>query len=297
MLSIALEFAAHGVPGAEDLASKFFEHFIWIVDAINTFGGTGLWDDEDGFYYDRLLIDGRAVPLKLRSLVGVLPLIAVKVLDGDVIDGLPDFKRRMQWYLDHRPDLAVYVSSMVDGRRTAAPRRPDPRAPRQALRYVFDEHEFLSPYGIRSLSKHYEREPYVLRIGDEEHRVAYDPAESSAGLFGGNSNWRGPIWFPINYLFVEALERFDYFYGDSLTVEYPTGSGRQLTLGEVANDLSTRLASIFLPGPEAPDRVTAATRATHTTPPSRTSSSSASTSTETRAAASAPATRRAGPRP
>ncbi len=250
MLSIALELAAHDVPGAEDLASKFFEHFIWIVDAINTFGGTGLWDDEDGFYYDRLNIDGRTVPLKLRSLVGVLPLIAVKVLDGDVIDALPDFKRRMQWYLDHRPDLAGYVSSMVTGgerRLLAVPTRD--RLVR-TLRCVFDEDEFLSAYGIRSLSKRYEREPYFLRIAGEEHRVAYDPAESTAGLFGGNSNWRGPIWFPINYLFVEALERYDYFYGDSLTVEYPTGSGRQLTLGEVAADLSSRLASIFLPGPE-----------------------------------------------
>ena len=248
MLSIALELAAHGVPGTEDLASKFFEHFIWIVDAMNTFGGTGLWDDADGFYYDRLNIDGRAVPLKLRSLVGVLPLIAVKVLDGDVIDGLPAFKRRMQWYLDHRPDLAVYVSSMVTGGERRLLAVPTRERLVRALRCVFDEQEFLSPYGIRSLSRHYEREPYVLRIGDEEHRVAYDPAESSAGLFGGNSNWRGPIWFPINYLFVEALERYDYFFGDSLTVEYPTGSGRRLPLGDVANDLSTRLASIFLPG-------------------------------------------------
>jgi hypothetical protein len=250
MLSMALELAAHRVPGAEDLASKFFEHFIWIVDAINTFGGTGLWDDEDGFYYDQLYLDGQAMPLKLRSLVGVLPLIAIKVLDGDVIDELPDFKRRMQWYLDHRPDLASYVSSVAAAGERRLLSVPTRERLVRALRYVFDEDELLSPYGIRSLSRRYVREPYVLHVGGDEHRVTYDPAESTTGVFGGNSNWRGPIWFPINYLFVEALERYGYFYGDSLRIEYPTGSGRHLTLGEVAADLSARLASIFLPGPD-----------------------------------------------
>jgi hypothetical protein len=156
----------------------------------------------------------------------------------------------MHWYLEHRPDLAGYVASMATGgeKRLLAVATRDRLV--RALRYVFDEEELLSPYGIRSLSKRYAEEPYVVRLGDDEHRVAYDPAESTAGVFGGNSNWRGPIWFPINYLFVEALERYDYFYGDSLTVEYPTGSGRLSTLGEVATDLSARLASLFLPGPD-----------------------------------------------
>ena len=247
MLSIALELAAHGVPGAEDLASKFFEHFVWIVDAINSVGGTGLWDEEDGFYYDQLHVDGRMTPLKLRSLVGVMPLVAVKVLEADVVDALPGFKQRMQWHLDNRPDLAVYLSHEVsgDGRRLLAV--PSRERLIRALRYVLDEDELLSPHGIRSLSRRYESEPFVLHVGDDDHRVTYDPAESTSGLFGGNSNWRGPVWFPINYLVVEALERYHHFYGDSLTVEYPTGSGRQRTLGEIAVDLSGRLASIFLP--------------------------------------------------
>jgi hypothetical protein len=251
MLSIAVELAAFGVPGAEDLASKFFEHFVWIVDAVNSLGGTGLWDEEDGFYYDQLHLDGQFVPLRLRSLVGVLPLIAVEVLDAETIERLPGFRRRMEWYLEHRPDLAGYVSYMVSGgegkRLLAVPSRD--RLVR-ALRHILDENEFLSPYGIRALSKRYEAEPYVFRFGDVEHTVRYDPAESTTGLFGGNSNWRGPIWFPINFLFVEALERYHHFYGDELRIEYPTGSGQERTLEEVADDLARRLTSIFLPGPD-----------------------------------------------
>jgi hypothetical protein len=156
----------------------------------------------------------------------------------------------MHWYLEHRPDLAVYVASMATGGERRLLAVPTRERLLRTLRYVFDEDELLSPYGIRSLSRYYGENPYVLRLGEAEHSVRYDPAESTSGVFGGNSNWRGPIWFPINYLFVEALERYDYFYGDSLTVEYPTGSGRMLTLGDVAADLSARLASLFLPGPD-----------------------------------------------
>jgi hypothetical protein len=249
MLSMSLELAREGVPGAEDLASKFFEHFVWIVDAINSLGGTGLWDDGDGFYYDQLQVDGKALPLRVRSLVGVMPLIVVTVLESDAIDALPGFRRRMQWYLDNRPDLARYVTMMEwdDGKRLLAV--PSRERLERALRYVLSEDEFLSPHGIRSLSKHHRAEPFVLRLNGDEFRVAYDPAESTTHLFGGNSNWRGPIWFPINYLLIEALERYHHFYGDTLRVELPTGSGRWCTLGEVASELSQRLASIFLLAP------------------------------------------------
>jgi hypothetical protein len=249
MLEIALELAIQGVPGAEDLASKFFEHFVWIVDAINSLGGSGLWDDEHGFYYDQLEVDGRPLPLQVRSLVGVIPLIVATVLESDAIDTLPGFRRRMQWYLDNRPDLARYVTMMErdDGKRLLAV--PSRERLERALRYVLDEDEFLSPYGIRSLSQRHRAEPFVLRLNGDQFHIGYDPAESTTGLFGGNSNWRGPVWFPINYLLVEALERYHHFYGGSLQVELPTGSGRWCTLGEAAQELSRRLASLFLPGP------------------------------------------------
>ena len=248
MLSIALELAAHD-PAYEDIASKFFEHFVWIVDAMNSLGGSGLWDEEDGFYYDQLYVEGQAVPLKVRSLVGIIPLLAVEVLDDDALDRLPAFRSRMQWHLAQRPDLDRYIAKSERGgggsRLLAVPTRE--RLVR-ALGYVLDEDEFLSPHGIRSLSRHHQRSPYVFRVGAEEYRVDYEPAESQSALFGGNSNWRGPVWFPINLLLIEALERYHHFYGDELRVEFPTGSGRLLTLAEVAHELSRRLASLFLPG-------------------------------------------------
>ncbi|HWH69682.1 MAG TPA: hypothetical protein VNT26_09875, partial [Candidatus Sulfotelmatobacter sp.] len=251
MLSIALELARDN-PATEDMASKFFEHFVAITDAINTHGGSGLWDETDGFYYDHLRVDGRTIPLKVRSLVGLIPLLAVEVLDEELIQRLPGFKKRMDWFLQHRPELnqlsSYYCCSLDDaarGRRLLA--IPSRQRLERLLRYLLDENEFLSPFGIRSLSRVHQEHPYSFRVNGQEYRVDYEPGESATGLFGGNSNWRGPIWFPLNYLIIEALERYHYFYGDSLQVECPTGSGRQLTLQQVADELSARLVRLFLP--------------------------------------------------
>jgi hypothetical protein len=249
MLSMALELA-DGDPAYEDVASKFFEHFVGIVDAMNRFGGTGLWDEEDGFYYDQLSLDGRTIPLRTRSMVGVLPIIAVEVLEDHVLDKLPGFKRRMQWFLDNRKDLARHIpyqelASGDHGHRLLAV--PSRERLERVLRRMLDETEFLSEYGLRSLSRVHRDEPYRFLAHGVEHRVEYAPGDSTTGLFGGNSNWRGPIWFPLNYLVIEALERYHHYYGDSLRVECPTGSGRYLNLQEVAAELAGRLSRIFLP--------------------------------------------------
>jgi hypothetical protein len=248
MLSMALELA-EGDPAYEDVASKFFEHFVGIVDAMNRFGGTGLWDEQDGFYYDQLAIDGQSIPLKTRSMVGVLPIIAVEVLEDHVLDKLPGFKKRMQWFLDNRKDLAGLTSyqELAKGkhghRLLAVPSR---ERLERVLRFMLDETEFLSPHGLRSLSRVH-KEPYRFHVHGNEHRVEYAPGDSTTGLFGGNSNWRGPVWFPLNYLVVEALERYHHYYEDSLKVECPTGSGKFLNLQEVAAELASRLSNIFLP--------------------------------------------------
>lgn len=252
MLSISLELAREN-SATEDMASKFFEHFVAITDAINTHCGTGLWDEEDGFYYDQLQVNGNVYPLKVRSMVGLVPLLAVEVLDDPLVQRLPGFKKRMNWFLENRPDLmalsSYYCASEVNGGRgrrlLAIPSRE--RLVR-VLRYVLDENEFLSPYGIRSVSRVHRDKPYVIRQNGQEYRVDYEPGESTTGLFGGNSNWRGPIWFPLNYLLIEALERYYHFYRDTLTVEFPTGSGRNLNLKQVADQLSARLCSLFKPG-------------------------------------------------
>ena len=257
MLSMALELAAHS-PEYEDVASKFFEHFVAIADAMNTFGGSGLWDDGDGFYYDQLHIDGRSLPMRVRSIVGLIPLFTAEVLDDRQIERLPGFKKRMEWFLNHRPDLAKNISyckyrSNGNGSKdgTSYGRRllaiPSLERLERVLRYVLDETEFLSPYGIRSVSRVHKERPYVLRADGQEHCVDYEPGESTSGIFGGNSNWRGPIWMPINFLLIEALERYHHFYGDELTVECPVGSGRKLTLKQVAQELASRVVRIFLP--------------------------------------------------
>jgi hypothetical protein len=251
MLSIALELA-RTKPAYEDIASKFFEHFVQIVDAMNTLGGTGLWNEEDGFYYDQLSVDGQTVPLRVRSLVGLVPLLAVEVLDQHTIEALPGFRKRMRWFIHNRPDLSQHISYLdrkTDSgdhcvlRLLAVPSRE--RLIR-VLRYVLDENEFLSPYGIRSVSRAYTT-PYSLHLNGRDYRIDYEPGESTNNLFGGNSNWRGPIWMPLNYLLIEALERYHYFYGDDLKVECPVGSGKFLNLAEVARELATRLAHLFLP--------------------------------------------------
>ncbi|MGH7803909.1 MAG: MGH1-like glycoside hydrolase domain-containing protein, partial [Candidatus Binatia bacterium] len=251
MLAMALELARED-PAYEDMASKFFEHYVAIVDAMNTLGGTGLWCPEDGFYYDQLHVDGREIPLRVRSLVGLMPLIAVEVLEAETIERLPGFAKRLGWFLENRKDLAAHISCMSgsangghgEHRLLAIPSRE--RLTR-VLRVLLDENEFLSPYGIRSVSRVHRDQPYVFRVGAEEHRVSYVPAESDTGLFGGNSNWRGPIWFPINFLLVEALERYHHFYGDAFQVECPTGSGRFVSLLDASREIAARLGSIFLP--------------------------------------------------
>jgi hypothetical protein len=254
MLSIALELASED-PAYEDVASKFFEHFVAIADAMNTFGGSGLWDETDGFYYDRLHMGEETVPMRLRSAVGLIPLIAVEVLEQDVIDRLPGFKKRLQWFLDNRQDLARHIAYFDrtandpgrgrDGKRLLA--IPSRERLERVLRVMLDERELFSPYGVRSLSRAYATNPYTFSVDGATTRVEYTPAESTTELFGGNSNWRGPVWFPINFLLIEALERYHYFHGDAFRVECPTGSGRFMTLGEVANEIARRLSRLFLP--------------------------------------------------
>ncbi|WP_437203817.1 MGH1-like glycoside hydrolase domain-containing protein [Planctomicrobium sp. SH664] len=254
MLSMALEIASVD-DTYEDIASKFFEHFVAIVDAMNSLGGTGLWNDEDGQYYDMLNVNDTTIPLRIRSMVGIIPLFAVEILDQRIIDKLPGFKKRMDWFLQHRSDLARHISYCdLDGNAPDHPayaRRllaiPSRERLERMLRYLLDENEFLSQYGIRALSKVHEQQPYVLKMGGEEQCVQYVPGESNTPLFGGNSNWRGPIWFPVNYLLIEALERYHHFYGDTLKVECPVGSGTWLNLQEVAREISRRLKSLFLP--------------------------------------------------
>jgi hypothetical protein len=250
MLSMALELARKD-PAYEDVASKFFEHFVAISDAMNSLGGTGLWNEEDGFYCDQLRIDGRRLPVRLRSMVGVIPLFAVSALDEDVIfRRLPGFAKRMRWFLRNRQDLARNISFMESPRRPGDTVHllaiPSRERLERVLRYVLDESELLSPYGVRSLSRHHLEHPFEIEVGGEVNRVRYVPGESEDFLFGGNSNWRGPVWFPVNYLLIEALERYHYFYHDTFKVECPTGSGRMMTLNEVARELRRRLASLFL---------------------------------------------------
>ncbi len=249
LMRIALELATHNFV-YEDIATKFFEHFLHIAEAMTNMGGQGLglWDDDDKFYYDVLqLPDGERVPLKVRSMVGLIPLFAVECLDSELIDRLPGFKQRLDWVLTNKPKLAQLVSrwnepgageqhllSLLRGHRM-----------KRLLKRMLDPEEFLSDYGIRALSKVHERAPYVFRKNGFDEAVHYVPAESRTGLFGGNSNWRGPIWFPVNYLLVESLCRFHQYYGDDFKLEYPTGSGQMLTLKEIAVRVGDRLIDIF----------------------------------------------------
>ena len=256
MLAIAMELARQN-PAYEDVASKFWEHFLYIAHAMSGGPAEGkdeghdLWDNEDGFFYDVIAFpDGRHVPLKLRSMVGLLPLLAVETLDSSVMKKLPGFSRRLEWFVEHRPDMTANVACMqtpgTSGRRLLAV--ADRTRLERVLKIMLDEREFLSPYGIRSLSRIHAEHPYVLEVDGVEYRVAYEPAESRTAIFGGNSNWRGPIWFPVNYLIIEALQRFHHYYGNDFKVECPTGSGRMLTLWEVAAEISRRLTRIFLKG-------------------------------------------------
>jgi hypothetical protein len=247
MLRIALELARDNAV-YQQLATKFFEHFLAIANAIGAgFDGQGLWDEEDGFYYDVLhLPDGSQRPLRVRSLVGLMPLLAVTTLHHDTFAGLPIFSRRMRWFLEHRPHLAGH---MLCAEEPGADERHilsivTPERLRAVLTYMLDEQEFLSPYGIRSLSKAH-REPYHLDVGGQTFSIQYEPAESRSQLFGGNSNWRGPVWLPINYLLIEALHEYHRYFGETFTIECPTGSGVWMSLDQVADELSRRVISIF----------------------------------------------------
>lgn len=252
MMRIALELSLHN-PVYQDIASKFFEHFLGIAKAMTNIGGDGngigLWDEQDEFYYDELnLPDGQTFKLRVRSMVGLIPLFVVETLEPELLAHLPEFNRRLQWFLDHRPDLARLVSRWHD------PGRGDRRLlsllrghrMKCLLRRMLDESEFLSDYGVRALSRYHLEHPYVFPAGGQTQVVRYLPAESDSGLFGGNSNWRGPIWFPVNYLIIESLQKFHHYYGDDFKVECPTGSGNFITIEEISEELIRRLTRLFL---------------------------------------------------
>lgn len=250
LLTIALELAKEN-PVYEDIATKFFEHFLYIADAMNKVGegATELWDKEDGFYYDVLHLpnDGQ-LRLKVRSMVGLIPLFAVDTLEPDILAKLPGFKERVEWFIENRPDLTHNVAC-VESEGMGA-RRLLAICPKEKLQLILakmlDETEFFGDYGIRAISKFHRDRPYIFAAGGSQFRVDYEPAESSSGLFGGNSNWRGPVWMPVNFLLIESLQKFHHYYGDDFKVECPVGSGQMLTLWEVAGELSRRLMRIFL---------------------------------------------------
>jgi hypothetical protein len=249
MLELALEIAVLD-PTYEDMAIKFLEHFFWIAGAMDRVGDAAddLWDEEDGFFYDVLrLPDGKAIRLKVRSLVGLLPLCATAVIPQEYLDLFPRAAERIRHFLDRHRELVVNLpppTPGVGGRRLIAVLNETKL--RRVLARMLDEERFLSPYGIRSLSRWHKDHPYVFTVHGEEYKVEYLPAESNTGMFGGNSNWRGPIWLPLNVLIIRGLLQFYTYYGDSFTIECPTGSGRRMTLFQVAKEISDRLTRIFL---------------------------------------------------
>jgi len=248
MLAIALELANED-PAYEDVASKFFEHFVYIAHATHHCGGSehSLWDPEDGFYYDVLATNGQRHFMKVRSMVGLIPLYAVETLEPEIVNKLEGFRRRMQWFIDNRPEFRDHVDMQETPRGTRillsiVGRQQLP----SVLRYLLDENEFLGPHGIRAISRYHKEHPYILQVNGHQHRVDYEPAESSTGLFGGNSNWRGPVWFPVNFLLIESLQKFDHYFGKQFGVECPTGSGQQKCLWEAAAEISRRMVRTFL---------------------------------------------------
>jgi hypothetical protein len=257
LLAIALELARHN-PAYEDVATKFFEHFIYIANALASLGNAeGLWDEEDGFFYDALHLPGGGavpsdhIPLKIRSLVGLIPLFAVETLEPDLLEKLPRFRQRMEWFIKYRPNLVTHIASLTEpgegGRRLLSIVSREQLE--RILPRMLDGSQFLSDYGLRALSKQHEYEPYTFYVNGQTFSVKYEPAESSTGLFGGNSNWRGPIWMPVNYLMIESLQKYHHYYGDSLKVELPRYSDHFGTLDEAAREISHRLTRIFLKDP------------------------------------------------
>jgi hypothetical protein len=252
MLEIAVELAMTDTEYA-DMALKFVEHFVWIASAMGHLGGdTGMWDEEDGFFYDVLrLPDGRSQRIKVRSMVGLLPLCAATVFDGSMAAKYPEIAERLRWFLESRPELRTAIHDPLQvglaGRRLASILNESKL--RRVLAKMLDENEFLSDFGIRSLSRIHNDQPYVMNVGGKEYRISYLPAESDTGMFGGNSNWRGPIWMPVNALIIRALLNYYSYYGPDFTVECPTGSGHHMNLYQVAEELSRRLTNIFVKDP------------------------------------------------
>lgn len=250
MLRMAIELAEDHLAYG-DMASKFFEHYVAIAEAMNSMDGSGLWDDADGFYYDHLYVNGHSIPMRVRSLVGLLPLMTAVILEDAIIEKLPGFRGRMEWFLRNRDDLSRHMTYMErEDPDSGTPCRrllaiPSAERFRRLLEVMLDEKEFLSPFGIRSLSAAHRDRPFRFEFGGQHHEVSYVPGESESGMFGGNSNWRGPIWFPTNYLLIQSLKRYYFFYGDDLKVECPTGSGNLMTLMEVARELERRMISLF----------------------------------------------------
>ena len=250
MLKISLELAVRN-SAYEDIALKFFEHFLFIAEAMNNIAGEGisLWDEQDEFFYDVLHFEqGENIPLKIRSMVGLIPHFAVTTIEPSLLEKVPQFKHHLEWFLEHRPDLANLVSHWqvpkMGNRRLLAILRG--HRMKRVLYRMLDENEFLSPYGVRALSRIYADQPYALNVDGTTYTVAYQPAESDSGLFGGNSNWRGPIWFPVDYLIVESLQQFHHYYSDDFLVECPTHSGNKINLNEIADEISHRMVNIFL---------------------------------------------------
>jgi hypothetical protein len=250
MMRIALELSCEN-PVYQDLATKFFEHFLHIADAMMNIGddGLSLWDDEDEFYYDVLHCpSGKHIPLKVRSMVGLIPLFAVEILEPELLDQVPEFKKRLEWVMKNRPELAALVSHWdvpgVGKRRLLSLLRG--HRMKRLLSRMLDESEFLSDYGVRALSRYHKDHPYIFQVNGNSFKVEYQPGESKDGMFGGNSNWRGPIWFPVNYLIIESLQKFHHYYGDDFKIECPTNSGNFVTIDKVADELARRLVNIFL---------------------------------------------------
>jgi hypothetical protein len=254
MLTIALELAKYN-PVYEDIATKFFEHFLYIADAMNHIGSDedSLWNESDGFFYDVLHLPERQISLKVRSMVGLIPLFAVETIEPETLKLLPGFKQRLEWFIKNRPNLRYNVACMetvgVGARRLLA--IVSKNKLQRILQKMLDETEFLGDYGVRALSRFHAEHPYTFNINGSQFRVNYEPAESSIGLFGGNSNWRGPVWFPVNFLLIESLQKFHHYLGEDFKVECPTGSGQMMTLWEVAAELSQRLIKIFLQNSDA----------------------------------------------
>jgi hypothetical protein len=253
LLAIALELAVDS-PSYQDVANKFFEHFLLISNAMTNTADEGLcmWDEQDGFFYDVLHLSGRGrVPMRVRSMVGLIPIFAVETIEEAALERFPAFVKRARWFISNRPELAGRMDAIEVGtgeRRLLSILDRDRLA--RVLSRVLDETEFLSPHGVRALSRVHMHEPYEIELDGQRHRVDYEPGESSTGLFGGNSNWRGPVWFPVNYLMIEALQKYHHYYGDGFRIECPTGSGRYMNLWQVASELSRRLVATFLPGPD-----------------------------------------------